>query len=859
MNPLPHLRHLCLGLLASALLVGAWVFPLRQQRTAPPITPPFECLSYDPSFHIPHFDPKSNATVPPDLIAHDLDFLQQFTPCIRIYTTMRGLDALPALAAERRLSVILGVWLDGEYPDRSQADLDRAIQLAQQHPDTITKVIIGNEVLLFDTLEIDDLLTTLREAKSQFTQPLSYADVPSEWIAHPQLFTVVDYVTLHSFPYWDGVPPTQAVNALLKQKQNLEEFSGLPVFLGEVGWPSEGFSRGVATATGVGQGEFLRNFLTEAHRLDIRYNLIEAFDQPWKLFSQEGRTGAHWGLFTHTHLPKFPFTGPLSPQSPLPLSVVITLSLLTFLWGLWWARPLHCHGQLFVHLTLQSLLYVALTLTHTLVTEYMLQSWLVWVWVIPPQLFLSVVYLGLVRDASHIIGDYVLQRPTPPPTDQPAESALPFVSIHVPCRDEPPQQVIATLTALSQLDYPHFEVLALDNNSTRPHHWAEVTTACAALPHVQCHQVASIEGFKAGALNHLLTLTDPRAQLIAVVDADYVVAPQWLSLAVPHFHDSATAVVQCPQRHLFATDDTFQTTLHDELNLFFELGMVQRDAPNSLIQHGTMTLIRRSTLHAVGDWATWCLCEDADLGLRLQSAGHQVIYLHQSLGHGLLPATPTAYESQRARWAYGAVTILQRHWRTFFGWRSPLSLRQRADYVLGWLPWLGDALFPIFAVLGLIGVLIAHINVRYLPPVQLFYGLLLFWVVRTVAGLLTTRRRTALPWPRLLRAQVSAASLTYAIAHGVFLALSRQPYVFHVTQKGHSTHSTQPTPPTAPLWQRIDLQIGLTTLTLSALLLLRYGPAHLEVRTWCLGVIVLCLPMLASLWLAKIDKLKYEN
>jgi len=50
---------------------------------------------------------------------------------------------------------------------------------------------------------------------------------------------------------------------------------------------------------------------------------------------------------------------------------------------------------------------------------------------------------------------------------------------------------------------------------------------------------------------------------------------------------------------------------------FFDIGMVHRNERNAIIQHGTMTLVRRSALDALGGWAQWCVCEDAELGLRL--------------------------------------------------------------------------------------------------------------------------------------------------------------------------------------------------------------------------------------------------
>src|SRR3546814_13552005 len=77
-----------------------------------------------------------------------------------------------------------------------------------------------------------------------------------------------------------------------------------------------------------------------------------------------------------------------------------------------------------------------------------------------------------------------------------------------------------------------------------------------------------------------------------------------------------------------------------------------------------MTLVRRDALDRVGGWAEWCICEDAELGLRLFKAGYHSVYVNRSFGRGLIPDSFMEYRNQRFRWAYGAVKILKRHWKS---------------------------------------------------------------------------------------------------------------------------------------------------------------------------------------------------
>ena len=55
------------------------------------------------------------------------------------------------------------------------------------------------------------------------------------------------------------------------------------------------------------QAEIIRDFIAEAERRGIEYNIVEAFDQTWK--TNEGSVGAYWGMFDADRNAKFPLTG----------------------------------------------------------------------------------------------------------------------------------------------------------------------------------------------------------------------------------------------------------------------------------------------------------------------------------------------------------------------------------------------------------------------------------------------------------------------------------------------------------------------------------------------------------------------
>ncbi len=234
----------------------------------------------------------------------------------------------------------------------------------------------------------------------------------------------------------------------------------------------------------------------------------------------------------------------------------------------------------------------------------------------------------------------------------------------MPIHNEPPEMVRDTLIALSKLDYPNFEVLILDNNTVDPAVWQPVRETCAQLgPRFRFFHLENWPGFKAGALNFGLKMTAEDADIIAVIDSDYQVSPDWLRTMVPYFDKEDIGFVQSPQDYRDGHESMFKNMCNWEYAGFFHIGMVQRNYFNAVIQHGTMTLVRKSALQKVGAWAEWCICEDAELGMKLYRAGYDSVYINHSFGKGLTPDTLAGYIGQRFRWAYGAVQIVKHHWR----------------------------------------------------------------------------------------------------------------------------------------------------------------------------------------------------
>jgi len=310
--------RLGLACLAVSALVVAAVWAWLGQPIAMPNAPlaageKLYCVSYAPfrDGQTP-FDP--NMRVSPQQIDDDLTRLAKIADCVRTYSVELGQDQVAAIAKRHGLKVVQGIWL-GVNPLKNRSEIETAVSIANQYPDVIRAVVVGNEVLLRGDLAADDLVADIREVKSRVKVPVTYADVWEYWLKNPQVGAATDFVTIHILPYWEDFPidaARAAAHVDVIRQRVVTALAGKDVIIGEVGWPSEGRMREGALPSPANQARVIQDVLAMAKKGDYRVNVIEAFDQPWKR-GLEGTVGGFWGLLdAHTREYKFAWGQPVS-------------------------------------------------------------------------------------------------------------------------------------------------------------------------------------------------------------------------------------------------------------------------------------------------------------------------------------------------------------------------------------------------------------------------------------------------------------------------------------------------------------------------------------------------------------------
>ena len=370
------------------------------------------------------------------------------------------------------------------------------------------------------------------------------------------------------------------------------------------------------------------------------------------------------------------------------------------------------------------------------------------------------------------------------------DSDLPMISLHVPAHNEPPDMVIDTLRALVRLDYPRYEVIVIDDNTDDEALWRPVEAWCGRHG-VKFAHLEDWPGYKSGALNYALRhLTDPRAELIGVVDSDYQIKPGFLRSCAPAFADPWIGFVQAPQDYRGWRLAAYYRRLYHSYKYFFAISQPSRNEHDGAIFAGTMGLIRRVALDELGGWDEWCITEDAELSLRLLRAGWSGLHLDQSWGEGIMPLTFEALKGQRYRWCFGGIQILRRHWRSLLPGRTSkrnhLSTAQRWAYLAGGIQWYGDLLGLVFFAFLLAGA--ANLTTgdgqtfRKLTPLLLTTVPVLFalGLARAVALL---RRGTGATWREAAGALFIWQSTSLVVARASVLGLFARKAAFLRTPK----------------------------------------------------------------------------
>ena len=187
-------------------------------------------------------------------IEGDLKLLSQYTSRIRTYSMLQN-PQVYRLAEQEELQVMAGAWIDRRL-DNNEKEIEALIAQSRRYPNSINRVVVGNEVLFRNDIPPEQLMAYADRVRAAVHQPVTIAEPWHIWAKYPELAQHVDFITVHLFPYWNGIAATAtgtgldrndplgrypAIKDALGSYETLQKmFPGKPIVIGEVGWPSNG-------------------------------------------------------------------------------------------------------------------------------------------------------------------------------------------------------------------------------------------------------------------------------------------------------------------------------------------------------------------------------------------------------------------------------------------------------------------------------------------------------------------------------------------------------------------------------------------------------------------------------------------
>jgi exo-beta-1,3-glucanase (GH17 family) len=276
--------------------------------------PNFVAINYGPF----HKDGQSPGTLIPDsqYIA-DLGIMAQKFTYIKTYgvDTASGLDRVVPLASANfpALKIFLGVYEEGSNHDTvTKPQLDLAISQANNYPNTVRSVVVGNECLSTDSnpdpVTVAQLIADLQYVRNGITNKdilvTTCLGYQSAQTYGSQLMPYCDVMMVNIYPFYGQVDIAGAWNNLANAYQTFaNQFFGKQMIVGETGWPSQGPSSGSAVPSIDNEQTCTSQILDKASQLGPIF-VFEAFDEPWK---SENDWAAHWGIWDKSGAPKFNF------------------------------------------------------------------------------------------------------------------------------------------------------------------------------------------------------------------------------------------------------------------------------------------------------------------------------------------------------------------------------------------------------------------------------------------------------------------------------------------------------------------------------------------------------------------------
>jgi|ADurb_Ile_03_Slu_FD_contig_41_805607_length_1688_multi_2_in_0_out_0_1 biofilm PGA synthesis N-glycosyltransferase PgaC len=234
----------------------------------------------------------------------------------------------------------------------------------------------------------------------------------------------------------------------------------------------------------------------------------------------------------------------------------------------------------------------------------------------------------------------------------------PFFTIIIPAHDEA-LVIEETVLSLKDLDYPHYEVIAVNDGSTDG--TAEILDRLVE-EHPGWLRVIHLEpnSGKSKALNAGILVS--RGEFLLTIDADCLIEKDVLKWMAWHLIEfPRVGAVTGNPRVRNRTTLLGKIQVGEYSNIIGLIKRTQRILGKVLTVSGVIAAYRKSAVLDSGLFDSDTVTEDIDITWKLQKRFWDVRYEPGALAWILVPETIGGIWNQRVRWAQGGVEVLKKH------------------------------------------------------------------------------------------------------------------------------------------------------------------------------------------------------
>jgi exo-beta-1,3-glucanase (GH17 family) len=210
-------------------------------------------------------------------------------------------------------------WNGGVYSEErlelnrvhNQNRINRLIELANQHPDLIFSVSVGNEACVEWTdhyVPERKVIEFAKQVKGKVKQPVTFCENYIPWLVKlDKLAAELDFISIHTYPVWEYKHISEALDYTKENYYSVaKKYPDKLVVVTEAGWATSSNGRGInpENVNEEYQKMYFEMLMDWTEKEGILAFFFEAFDETWKGSPEPLEPEKHWGLFNIDRSPK---------------------------------------------------------------------------------------------------------------------------------------------------------------------------------------------------------------------------------------------------------------------------------------------------------------------------------------------------------------------------------------------------------------------------------------------------------------------------------------------------------------------------------------------------------------------------